>query len=130
MVIHNKPIRKSPQSFIYLLFVCIRQGRTYLSLLIIDVSNIEYCHYASNLIWGGGGFTGVRFEVEARKGEGGEFTPPPCLKLVIIMLETSNLACKFRHICSFRKNLFKYQGSLTFADVSIFLQKISAFRPN
>ena len=32
--------------------------------------------------------------------------PPPCLKLVRIMLETSNLARKYTPICSFRKYTF------------------------
>ena len=45
------------------------------------------------------------------------------------MLKTSNLACKYTSICSFRKYTFQYLGSLNFADVSIFLQKISVFCP-
>ena len=36
---------------------------------------------------------------------------------------------KYTHICSFRKYTFQYRGSLNFADVSIFLQKISFFWP-
>ena len=50
------------------------------------------------LIWVG--FLGVRFEV----GGGGQI--PPRLKLVRIMLETSNLARKYTPICSFRKYTF------------------------
>ena len=50
------------------------------------------------LIWVG--FLRVPFEV----GKGGGITP--CLKLVRIMLETSNLACKSSHISSFRKYTF------------------------
>ena len=50
-----------------------------------------------SLIWVG--FLGVRFEVEA-----GKITP--CLKLVRIMLETSNLARKFTPKFSFRKYTF------------------------
>ena len=45
------------------------------------------------------------------------------------MLETSNLARKYTPICSFRKYTFQYLGPLNFADVSIFLQKISVFCP-
>ena len=45
------------------------------------------------------GVLGVRFEV------GGKITSP-CLKLVKIMLETSNLASKYTSICSFRKYTF------------------------
>ena len=44
-----------------------------------------------------GGFLGIRFEV------GGNITFSPCLKLVRIMLETSNLAQNYKHIRSFRK---------------------------
>ena len=51
----------------------------------------------------------------------------PRLKLVRIILETSNLARKYEHIISFRKYTFECQDSLNFADVSIFLQKISVF---
>ena len=45
------------------------------------------------------GFLGVRFELG-----GGKVTP--CLKLVRIMLETSNVALKYTPICSFRKYTF------------------------
>ena len=45
------------------------------------------------------------------------------------MLETSNLARKYTPICSFRKYTFQCLGPLNFADVSIFLQKISVFCP-
>ena len=55
---------------------------------------------ALTLIWVG--FLGVRFEV----GGGDKITPPPCLKLVTIMLETSNLARKYTPICGFRKYTF------------------------
>ena len=50
------------------------------------------------LIWVG--FLGVRFEVR------GGVKLTPCLKLVRIMLETSNLARKYTHLCSFRKYTF------------------------
>ena len=63
--------------------------------------------------WGGGG------------GEGGVKLPTPCLKLVRIMLETSNLARKYTLICSLRKDTFYYQGSLNFANVSIFCKKLT-----
>ena len=43
------------------------------------------------------------------------------------MLETSNLARKYTSIFSFRKYTFQCLGSLIFADVSIFLQKISVY---
>ena len=49
------------------------------------------------LIWVG--FLGVPFEV-------GKRGITPCLKLVRITLETSNLACKYSHISSFRKYTF------------------------
>ena len=45
----------------------------------------------------------------------------PCLKLLRIMLETSNFARKY----SFRKYTFQYQGPLNFADVSIFYKKMA-----
>ena len=50
-----------------------------------------------------------------------------CLKPVKIMLETSNLACKYTPICSFRKYTFQCLAPLNFADVSIFLQKNQRF---
>ena len=43
------------------------------------------------------------------------------------MLENSNLARKYTPICSFRKYTFQCLGPIHFADVSIFLQKISVF---
>ena len=52
---------------------------------------------------------------------------PLCLKLVRIMLETSNLVRKYTSICSFRKYTFQCLGPLNFADVSIFLQKNQRF---
>ena len=58
---------------------------------------------------------------------GGKTTP--CLKLVRITLQTSNLARKYRPICNFRKHSFQCLGPLNFADISIFLQKISVFCP-
>ena len=53
--------------------------------------------------------------------------PLHCLKLVRIMLETSNLARKYTPIFSFRKYAFQCLGLVNFADISIFLQKISVF---
>ena len=45
------------------------------------------------------------------------------------MLEASNLARKYTPISSFRKYTFQCLDPLNFADVSIFLQKISVFCP-
>ena len=77
------------------------------------------------------GFLEVRFEVG--RGGGGEikYTPPPpqCLKPVTIMLETSNLTRRYTSICSFRKYTFQGLGPLNFANVTIFLQKITVFFP-
>ena len=79
------------------------------------------------LIWVGP--LGVCFE----GGRGGvvvKLPPAPlllCRKLLRIMLETSNLARKYTHICSFTKYIFQYRGSPIFADVSIFLLEISVF---
>ena len=67
------------------------------------------------LLWGG--------------GRGGKINPP-CLKPVSIMLETSNLACKYKHLCGFRKYTFYYQEHLNFADVSIFCKKSPFFGKN
>ena len=50
-----------------------------------------------------------------------------CLKLVEIILETSNLARKYTPICSFRKYTFYCLGPLNFADVSIFPPKLAFF---
>ena len=71
------------------------------------------------LIWVG--FLGVPFEVGGVK--------LPRLKLVRIMLETSNLAHKYIPICSFRKYTFQCLGRLNFADLSIFYKKVSVFCP-
>ena len=49
------------------------------------------------------GFLGVPVEV-AGWGGGGKITP--CLKLVRIILKTSNLAPKYTPICSFRKYIY------------------------
>ena len=54
----------------------------------------------------------------------------PCLKLIRIMLETSNLAGNNTFICSLWKYAFYYQGLLNFADFNIFLQKVSVFGKN
>ena len=51
----------------------------------------------------------------------------PRLKLVRIMLETSNLVRKYTHIFSLKKYIFQGQGPLNFVDVSIFSQRISFF---
>ena len=72
------------------------------------------------LIWVG--YLGVRFEV----GRGVKL-PPPCLKLVRIMLETWILVRKYIHVCSFRKYTFQYPDCLNFDDVSIFFPKIGHF---
>ena len=68
-----------------------------------DVSSIGCysCPLVLTLIWVG--FLLVRFDVY-RGGRGGKITP--CLKLVRIMLETSNLVRKYTRICSFRKYTF------------------------
>ena len=55
------------------------------------------------LIWVG--FLGVRFEV-AKGADKITLPPPLCLKLVRIILETTNLASKYTHIFSFRKYTF------------------------
>ena len=49
-----------------------------------------------------GGLLRVCFEVGGKTNS----LPPLCLKLVRIMLATSNLARKYTHICSFRKYTF------------------------
>ena len=70
------------------------------------------------LIWVG--FSGVRFAVEGRVK-----LPPVknflevCYKLKIWYVST--------HTCSFRKYSFWYQEPLNFADITVFLQKISIF---
>ena len=46
------------------------------------------------------------------------------------MLETSSLARKYTYICSFRKYIFYYQGSLNFADVFFFFKKSAFFDEN
>ena len=55
----------------------------------------------------------------------GSFTP--FLKLVRIVLETSNLAPKDTHINSFKKYTFSYQGSINFVDVCFFFAKNQHF---
>ena len=56
-----------------------------------------------------------------QKSELGKFIPSFPLKHVIT---STNLIW----VSSFRKYTFQYQGPLSFADVCIFLQKISVFR--
>ena len=45
-------------------------------------------------------------DTDKLNGSNGKITPPSCLKLVRIMLETWYLVRKYTHICSFRKNTF------------------------
>ena len=71
-----------------------------------------------DLLWGGGS-----------GGDGGNYSFT-CLKLVRIMLETSNLARKYMHICSFRKHTFWFQAPLNFTDATMFLQKLAFFGQN
>ena len=65
------------------------------------------------------GFLGIRFE-------GGNYHHP-CLKVVRIMLETSDLARKYTYWCSFRKYTLQYHSPLSFAHVSIIFAKIPSF---
>ena len=65
-------------------------------------------------------FLGVHIKV----GVGGLH---PCIKLVRVILQTSDLAHKYTHICSFNKHTFQYQSPLKFADVSIFFEKSAFF---
>ena len=71
-------------------------------------NGFPYQNYAKlifrGLFWGGGG---------------GGIKCTPCLKLVMIMLETSNLARKYTH------STFKYLDALNYTDGSILLQKVS-----
>ena len=92
--------------------------------------SMEWCLFDCNTGWKWfnpnlGGLLGVRFEV----GGGGGGHKITTLKPVGIMVETSNLARRYIPICSFRKYAFQCLGPLNFADVSIFLQKISIFCP-
>ena len=73
--------------------------------------HVRMCH--ASCVKGGGG-----------EGEG-KITS--CLKLVIIMLENSNLVHKYTQLCSFIKYTFPYQRHLNFADVSIFFAKHHRF---
>ena len=65
------------------------------------------------------GFLGVRFEV------GGKITP--CLKLVRIILEISNLARKYKTICSFRKYTFQYLAPPILLIPAFFCRKLAFF---
>ena len=53
--------------------------------------------------------------------------PPLRLKLVKIMLKTSNLACKYKPICSFIKSTFYYLDPIKLADVSTFCKNLAFF---
>ena len=64
-------------------------------------------------------FLGVRFEEGGRGGRGGDNT----FLLPKTMVETLNLAHKFKRIFSFRKYTYLCQGPLNFADVSNFFAK-------
>ena len=57
------------------------------------------------------------------KGLGGEgkISPHPCVKLVGIMPETSNLVHKYTHLCSFGKYTFYYLLLINFPDGSIII---------
>ena len=97
---------KNKVSYARVLFMA--QSYRWLKFLVIFVIMKWSCSIVSlTLIWLG--FLGILFEVGS-----GDIPSRLCLKLVRIMLETSNLARKYTPICSF-------------ADVSIFLQKIAFF---
>ena len=66
------------------------------------------------------GFSAVLFLVRFGRGKITLF-----LKPVSIMLEAWNLIRKYTHTFSFRKYTLQFQKFLHFADVNIFLQKIS-----
>ena len=75
----------------------------------------------------GGLFRGSFWGVYVCVGVGGEggLKLSPCLKLVRIMLETWNLVREYKHIYSFRKYTFWYQGPLNFFAKNLhFLAKI------
>ena len=66
------------------------------------------------------GFLAVHFEVGGGGGGGGGGkNNPPFLKLVRIMLETSNLAHKYTHTFRFRKYTFQYQGPVLAEIISL-----------
>ena len=46
------------------------------------------------------------------------------------MVESSNLASKYKHIFSFRKYTFEYQGLLNFADAAFFAKNQCCFEQN
>ena len=58
---------------------------------------------------------------------GGEVKLPPCLKLVRIMLETSNMARKYTHLCSFRKYTFSTKPILSLLMPAFFCKNITVF---
>ena len=71
-------------------------------------------------------FLGVRFEVRA----GGSKTTP-CLKLVRIMLESSNLAGKYTHTYLVSENIpFSIKALLILLMSAFFCKKISVFSEN
>ena len=94
--------------------------------VVLSILNIITFLPILTLIWVG--FLGVRFE----EGGGGELPPPPCcVKLVRIMLETSNLAHTYSPICSFRKYILYCLGPLYFANLNsaFFFAKKRVFCP-
>ena len=71
------------------------------------------------------GFLGVPFVVVFR---GGAVKYSPCPKLMEIMLENWNLLWKCKHIWSFRKYTFLWEGFFNFDDDNIFFKKSLFFR--
>ena len=94
--------------------------------LFISFLTSHYCNFGTctnskvgglfrGSFWGGGNYPTP-------------FPPRPlCLKLVRLILETSNLARKYILIYSFRKYIFYYLSPLSFADVSIFCKNLAFF---
>ena len=80
-----------------------------------------YDNYSLTLIWVG--FLGVCFEV----GGGVKLPPPPGLKLVRDMLETSNLVHKHTLICSFRNITFGTKALLVLLMSAFFCKKSVLF---
>ena len=100
-------------------------------ILIIDLKQVDrYLYFPISFLNPNlGGFYRDSFWAGG-SGRRGKNYPFSCLKLVRITLETSNLARKYIHICSFRKHTFWYQAPLNFADATMFLQKLAFFGQN
>ena len=98
--LRNKVFQKKKKIVVKRWWYCIQFQLNCNVLHVVKKMSFSWVHFNADL---GGLFRGSFW---GGLGGGGKTTPPPCLKLVRVMLETSHLARKYTSLCSFRKYTF------------------------